>query len=430
MLRVLLVDDEPLVLSGIKHLIDWEKNGCLVAGTASSGNEALNLLENLRPNLVICDIAMPDISGLEVLRKSAADFPETVFIMLTNYQDFELARESLRYRAVEYLLKNKLEEGDLEKALGEAAAEWENRSTLRRLNQGEGLGADPPSRIDRAVLELVSNSRSPFSEKNADLLYQSQMLSGFALASISLDYSQTAAMGVPAETASLFNWEKEIVRRLGISFFPKSLTLVPNQDGEEPDSRLLMFMWDLPRGGWEIRAGIFREQLERTSVQITRIHTAAQFSPWAEGRQDIEVWRKRLPPLTAAGAPPGKQQAAGHTEIIAKVKQYILDNMERHIMLREIANNAGISPGYLSTIFKKELNQNLMDYINMVKTERACVMLREEKYRIFEISYMLGFENAYYFTRVFHRYTGLSPSAYIKQERASEKEQVTDNEQP
>lgn len=428
MLRVLLVDDEPLVLAGIKHLIDWEKNGCIVAGTASSGTEALKLLESLRPNLVICDIAMPDLSGLEVLRKAAADFPETVFIMLTNYQDFELARESLRYRAVEYLLKNKLEAQDLEKALCGAAAEWENRNTLRRLNQGDGLGADQPNRIERAVLELASNSRTSFPEESADLLRQAQMLSGFALTSISLDYSQTAARDAPDEIANLFNWEKEIVRRLGASFFPKSLTLVPNQEGEEPGSRLLMFMWDLPRGGWEIRAGIFREQLERTSSQITRIHIVAQFSPWAEDHQDIEAWRSRLPPPISAGAPPWKQQAAGHVEIIAKVKQYILDNMERHVMLREIANHVAISPGYLSTIFKKELNQNLMDYINMVKTERACAMLREERYRIFEISYMLGFENAYYFTRVFHRYTGLSPSDYIKRERAGEKEQVTESQ--
>ncbi|GHU91356.1 hypothetical protein FACS189476_12000 [Spirochaetia bacterium] len=62
----------------------------------------------------------------------------------------------------------------------------------------------------------------------------------------------------------------------------------------------------------------------------------------------------------------------------------------------------------------------------MVKTERACALLRQGKYRIYEISYMLGFENAYYFTRVFRRHTGLSPSEYQKKERSGDGESGAD----
>lgn len=422
MLRVLLVDDEPLVLSGIRHLIDWEKNGCLVAGTASSGAEALELLESLKPDLVICDIAMPDISGLDLLKRAAADFPETVFIMLTNYQEFELARESLRNRAVEYLLKNRLEAAELENALRLAAAEWENRNTLSRLNQDGGAAADLPGRVERAVLGLVENRCGPFPAESGALLREARMLSGFALASVFLDYSQTPDHDSPAGITRLHNWEREITRRLAASFFPQSLVLSPPDD--PPGQRLLVFMWDLPREDWEIRAGIFREQLKKTSAQITRLGITVVFSARAEDHREIEHWRNRLaaPP---PGSPAQEKQAVpvGHAEIIERVKQYILDNLERHIMLQEVAKYAAISPGYLSTIFKKELNQNLMDYINMIKIERACTLLRQGKHRIYEISYMLGFENAYYFTRIFRRHTGLSPSEFQKRERAGEGEQ-------
>jgi two-component system response regulator YesN len=107
-------------------------------------------------------------------------------------------------------------------------------------------------------------------------------------------------------------------------------------------------------------------------------------------------------------------QPSGHTDMIEKTRQYILDNLERHISLRDVAAHVCISPGYLSTVFKKEYNRNLIDYINLIKMERACELIRQKKYRICEISYKVGFDNAYYFTRVFHRHIGLSPSEYKK----------------
>ena len=72
-------------------------------------------------------------------------------------------------------------------------------------------------------------------------------------------------------------------------------------------------------------------------------------------------------------------------------------------LLQDAADYVCISPGYLSALF------------NEVKTNRACELIREGKYRIYEISYMLGFENAYYFTRVFKRHTGMTPTEYQKQ---------------
>jgi len=429
MLRVLLVDDEPIILSGIKYLIDWEKNGCAIAGSASSGAEAQKLLESLRPDIVICDIMMPDISGLEVLKKANKDYPETVFIMLTNHQDFELARESLRNRAVEYLLKNKLEAADMEKALKLAAAEWENRNTLSRLNQRGMEGTEEtalPGRIEKAVLELTENTL-PFSLESAALMRHEGMFQGFALAVIFLDYSVLLEQGPLSseETIRIFNWEKEIVSRLASSFFPRNLIYTPHGENknEPPFRQLLMFLWGLPRGEWEIRADIFREHLKKTSAQITRLSTTVIFSERAETEEELEIWRSRLPnpfsPETLGGESPKPNAASGHAEIISRTKQYILDNLERHISLQDIANHAGISPGYLSTIFKKEFNQNLVDYINMIKTERACALLHQGKYRIYEISYMLGFENANYFTRVFHHHIGLSPLEYQKKNRGS-----------
>ena len=105
MYQVLLVDDEPLILSGIKFMLDWNKNNCQIAGTARNGQQAMEKIRTLHPDIVICDIAMPGMTGTELLQQAAKEFPHVVFIMLTNHPDFQLAQHSLRYRAVDYLLK-------------------------------------------------------------------------------------------------------------------------------------------------------------------------------------------------------------------------------------------------------------------------------------------------------------------------------------
>jgi two-component system response regulator YesN len=140
------------------------------------------------------------------------------------------------------------------------------------------------------------------------------------------------------------------------------------------------------------------------------------------GRKELVAWVEKigdnLGTLLECSPP-------GHAVIIEKIKQYILDNLERHISLQDVADRVCMSPGYLSTIFKKEHNRNLIDYINMIKMERACELIRQEKYRIYEISYKVGFDNAYYFARVFRRHIGLSPSEY--QKKGKEKEKLKNN---
>ena len=83
--------------------------------------------------------------------------------------------------------------------------------------------------------------------------------------------------------------------------------------------------------------------------------------------------------------------------------------------------SVNISAGYLSTLFKKQYNQSFIGFINQVKVERACELIAEKKYLISEISYRLAFENAYYFAKVFRRYTGMSPSEWEKANAGTEK---------
>ena len=106
MLKVLLVDDEPFIIQGLKVLIDWEQEGYMIAGTASNGKEAYDFLKKESVDLIIADIQMPVMTGLdlqEAIRKE--NLSNAYFVILSGYADFEYARRALQNECTDYILK-------------------------------------------------------------------------------------------------------------------------------------------------------------------------------------------------------------------------------------------------------------------------------------------------------------------------------------
>ncbi len=105
MYKVLLVDDERIIREGIAKIIDWEGSGFSLIGAAQNGVEAFEIICREGPEVVITDLKMPVLSGLELIAKAKAELPETKFIILSGYGEFEMAREAMRYGVRHYLLK-------------------------------------------------------------------------------------------------------------------------------------------------------------------------------------------------------------------------------------------------------------------------------------------------------------------------------------
>lgn len=106
MLKVLLVDDEPYVLEGLKISINWTAYGFRICGEATNGEDALELVRLSNPDLVITDIRMPVMDGLEFIRLSKERLRSSAkFVILSGYDDFSYAKEAMLYNVSDYLLK-------------------------------------------------------------------------------------------------------------------------------------------------------------------------------------------------------------------------------------------------------------------------------------------------------------------------------------
>ncbi|HBR29982.1 MAG TPA: hypothetical protein DD789_11170, partial [Firmicutes bacterium] len=108
MLKTIIVDDDVFYHTNLKQLIAWEAEGFIISGTAVSGAEALRLMATVTPDLLITDMSMPGLNGVNLIRQALEKFPQLKVIALSAYEDFEYVKQSLKMGAADYLLKHRL----------------------------------------------------------------------------------------------------------------------------------------------------------------------------------------------------------------------------------------------------------------------------------------------------------------------------------
>lgn len=111
MYKVVLIDDEQIILNGLKRVISWEAYDCQVIGTAPDGVHGLELIRKEQPDIVLTDIRMPNMDGLSMVAAIKSEFPQTQVSILTAFRDFEYAQRAITLGVARYLLKpSKMEE--------------------------------------------------------------------------------------------------------------------------------------------------------------------------------------------------------------------------------------------------------------------------------------------------------------------------------
>ncbi|MBE6052938.1 MAG: response regulator [Clostridium sartagoforme] len=105
MLKVLIIDDEPYVREGLKHIVDWNENGFEICGEASDGDEGYSKILELKPDIILIDIQMPGKLGLDIIKDSKKNGVTGKFIVVSGYSNFEYAQKAIRYGVKDYLLK-------------------------------------------------------------------------------------------------------------------------------------------------------------------------------------------------------------------------------------------------------------------------------------------------------------------------------------
>lgn len=178
MYRFVIIDDEPVVREGIAQNIDWHAHGFELVAACRDGREGLQAVEEHRPHVVLTDICMPFVDGLELAATIADEYPQTKTILLTGYDDFEYAQEAVKLKVTDFLLKP-ITAAELRTALDtlceQLDAEHYRRRQLERLNQQ--LTESLPVLQERFLNRLIS-SAVPAAEVKSRLSFLDVQLPG------------------------------------------------------------------------------------------------------------------------------------------------------------------------------------------------------------------------------------------------------------
>lgn len=162
MYKILIVDDDMLIRKGIRNVIRWSDFDCEICAEASTGEEALELVRKCMPDIVITDIKMPNMDGIELIEKIKAVLPQCKIIILSAYREFEYAQRAIKFGAFDFLLKpTKVEDiiNVVQKAISEIKKEKTIIEELEKVNRllQEKLPILRENFLFNVIFEMITN---------------------------------------------------------------------------------------------------------------------------------------------------------------------------------------------------------------------------------------------------------------------------------
>ncbi|MEY8354170.1 response regulator [Lachnospiraceae bacterium 54-53] len=502
MLKLMIADDERMIRESISSLIDWNSLGIELIGTCSDGIEAYNMILDESPDIVLTDIRMPGLSGLELVERISQTDMDTQFIILSGFGEFEYAKQAMKYRVHHYLLKPSNEEQIIE-SMQDVVKEYYHRRAFQELQDRQRALTDNlhHSVLANIINELIYLQESPepawdsysgfmdffytgyemcylhfleeehltsilnrvygYMLENAPgicvyaiyvkntliLFFESHQVSYDRLdtfmkslslreETVNLEYRRTAFPNL----ARLIDTLIEKIRRYGIIYFLNGLQPVPICNYKNLISKIEQLTTSLiESSGPERQAGLEElknilndigspEFLKQTgSRMVIKFTTASSYYSSVEATEylmalneqtNVEDIRLMLMEKIIKVLDDTSGSPQRYSPFIEKVMQYVEKNLNNpNLTLKWIAENyLFMNVDYVSARFIKETRQKFSNYITTLRIQKAKQLLAEgHAEQIQWIAEQVGCgNNPQYFSQIFKKNTGMTPSAYVK----------------
>jgi two-component system response regulator YesN len=398
MWNVLIADDEPKIRRGLRKAIERIRADMRVVAEAEDGEAAFALVQKEKPDILMIDVRMPFLNGLELIEKINAENCDCIIIVVSGHDEFEYAQRALQLKVFEYVLKpvpQEVLEGVLERAAQALAAGRSQRRYLAWAH--DQLERNLPLLREQFLRDWLRGRLSPL-----ELAEQAQFLD-----------VQTSG---PAALAVI-----HVVDRA-----------IPTAPSEERERRLALYA--VRSAVEETFAGftplwVFND--ERDDIVV--LCACAGGKDWVEAAARIEqhvvpslcqalIVVQAAVPEAAQGVPEAYEalstevaERGSHRALVVQAQRYIDAHFgEPTLALEEVASSARISPGYLSRLLKLETGFSFVDYLARVRINKAVQMMSDPAVKVYEVAEAVGYQSQHYFSRAFKRVFGRPPVEYRK----------------
>ncbi len=397
MYKVLIAEDEAIVRLGLKNMLDWESMDMQVTALAGDGEDAWRLYCEDSPDIVITDIRMPRLDGMELIRRIRRMSSRTKIIILTCVDDLTMVQQALEMGATGYILKLTAGIEEVARLLNKAKSVLDEESIVRDACGWFDVDAIKQKIWNEYVVER-GMELSEFEEYARKVGFcQGQM--------------QLLVFRLPDCERLQDGGDSVIYRRKYIRDVIRNL-LAKYPYGECFQHRGGEYgvLYSVPGGATAEEAEELCEEVTKTLAQALYQNVGIRVN-W--GSSNVETGYSALPAMyLQAVRSLETKEGEGLPLRVASAVQYIQENFHREISLQSVAERQGISANYLSHMFSRYLNISFVNYLNNVRVEHSKKLLADPSLKIYEVSERVGFYSTAYFIRVFKNATGLTPTEF------------------
>jgi two-component system response regulator YesN len=356
---VMLVDDMDTSRRHIARMNLWnEDTGFKIAAEAQNGQEALDILRSRRIDLLITDIKMPKIDGIELLKEVTRDKLCPCVVLLSDHEDFTYAKQGIQYGAFDYLNKPVNQDelaGMLKRARKFLLQKKEEREFVNSLKSGlEEKLEDHLPVVELEQLVEAFKVKSPDVMKNAGRLTDAiEAVFGDNMIMAGMVFKRTMA---------------ELTRQLS-----------------------MYYQW-----------------LEKF-VDVQK-YKGIDFTGMGSAKEASESFQASVRELFETIT--GLEYGSNRGQIENRISRHVLETVDNKVSIEGISKALYMNRKYLGEVFRQKTGELLIEYITRVKMKRASRLLVKNGLKTYEAALMMGYKDAEYFSRIFKKYMGMSPSKY------------------
>lgn len=394
---MILVEDESFERRALIEHIDWNLIGVDIIGEAINGEQGLALVMERHPDIVLSDVNMPAMDGIEMARKIRAIAPETRILFLSAYDDFDYAKQAIDLNIQAYVMKP-VNESELLRAVKRTADEITAWALEKRLfsniksSYSESVSLARQALVNRVLLGLPVSANDMrkldlewlcLPSEHKTILFacfqaqRTQQVDG-ALAELNQMCVKLRARNVSVclsvgRLATLCVWQRE-------------------EDILQAEETVREFF----RGLGEEEPRLIRMDAELTETTFGTLYAAVLRADSArEGDKSL------------TGKPHKSRE-----QIVAEIERIIHEQYHQQLSLESIAKAMHFTPNYVGTVFKTMRKKSINSYLMQVRMDKACELLRESGSTVNEIAAACGFGSITYFHSCFKKRYGITPGEY------------------
>ena len=411
-MKVFLVDDEIVIREGIRESFPWEDTPYSLVGEAPDGEMALPIIRDTNPDIVITDIKMPFMDGLELCRELKSQMPWIGIIVLSGYDEFEYARQCIKLGVREYLLKP-INSADLREALDKVSAQLkEERKTLEHAASLRARMEDGGKFLKEKLIGSLFSDETALEDAHNVLKQLRSMGCPVPAPFYVVIDAAFSPTGTGQEAAALLAESSGgIVNASASRTGTRLLVLGDTADDAEERAYAVAtsLSQELERSECkEIRVGI-GEIVDNPEKIFQSFKTARHIRHLLAERKDERA-------VILGVREMGEVSDEKVPSVISEAKLYMSSNYSNaNLMLQDVAKAVNMSKSRFSTVFSQTTGQSFTEYLIYLRLSKAKELLKSSNLKSSQIATEIGYNDSHYFSYIFKKNVGMTPSDYRSQ---------------